>query len=62
MSSAAYLTPSELRQPDVRAENPQAGASGEPFMKSITGFSSMACLRKSRISSLVIPNLQGSRS
>ena len=38
----------------MRIENPQAGCSGVPFMKSITGFSSIACWRKARISSLVM--------
>ena len=53
MSSAAYWTPSALSAPAVRAENPQAGCWGVPFMKSITGFSSMALEMKSRISSSV---------
>ncbi len=54
MSSAAYWTPSALSAPAVRAEKPQAGWLGTPFMKSITLFSLMAFSMKERISSLVM--------
>ena len=62
MSSAAYCTPSALSAPAVRAEKPQAGWSGVPFMNSITRFSSIACSMKSRISSFVTVSLRVSRS
>ncbi len=62
MSSAAYCTPSALSAPAVRAEKPQAGWWGTPFMKSITLFSWMAFSMKLRISSLVMPGLRVSRS
>ena len=54
MSSAAYFTPSAFSAPDVRAENPQAGWWGVPFMKSITLFSLIAFSMKPRISSFVM--------
>ena len=62
MSSAAYWTPSWLSAAEVRIENPQAGCSGVPFMKSITWFSSIAFWMKSRISSFVMSSLPESRS
>ena len=62
MSSAEYWTPSAFRQPDVRAEKPQAGWFGVPFMKSITWFSWIAFSRNARISSFVIVRLPESRS
>ena len=62
MSSAAYCTPSALRAPEARAENPHAGWLGVPFMNSITWFSSIACWMKSRISSLFTLSLRVSRS
>ena len=43
----------------MRALKPHAGASGVPFMNSITGFSSIACWMKSRISSFVMSSPSG---
>jgi hypothetical protein len=62
MSSAAYLTPSELSAADVRIEKPHAGWSGVPFMKSITGLSRIASSKNERISALVIRFLRESKS
>jgi hypothetical protein len=59
MSTAANGVPSDCRAPTVRAENPQRGCSGVPFMKRITRFSSIAALMASRIcvfSSVMAPS------
>ena len=48
------LDTESVEAPEVRMENPQAGCSGVPFMKSITLFSLIAFSMKSRISVLVI--------
>src|SRR5262245_5767789 len=50
MSTAANGAPTASSAATVRAEKPHAGCSGEPFMKRITGCSSMACWSASRIS------------
>ena len=42
MSTAANGVPSASRTCTVRAENPQRGASGVPFMKRMTSFSAIA--------------------
>ena len=46
--AAASIDPAE-----VRIENPQRGASGVPFMNSITRWPSIACVMCSRISDLI---------
>ncbi len=43
MSTAAYGAPSSSSTATVRAENPQRGSSGVPFMKRITLLSAIAC-------------------
>src|SRR4051794_6628576 len=49
MSTAANGTSSDCSVATVRAENPQAGASGVPFMKRITSCSAIASWMASRI-------------
>jgi len=49
MSTAANGVPSDSSTATVRAEKPQRGASGVPFMNRMTSCSSMACLMASRI-------------
>ena len=60
MSTAANGAPSDCSIATVRAENPQAGASGVPFMNRITGFSEIALWIASRIglvlSSVMLPH------
>ena len=49
MSTAAKGTSSDCRIATVRAEKPQAGASGVPFMNRITSCSAIASWIASRI-------------
>src|SRR5690348_8977322 len=49
MSTAANSVPTASSVATVRAENPQRGASGVPFMKRMTSFSAMASWIASRI-------------
>ena len=54
MSTAANGVPSACSVATVRAENPQAGCSGVPFMNRITLFSSIAFSMASRICVVVV--------
>ena len=53
MSTAAKDAPSESRYCTVRAENPQRGCSGVPFMKRITSCSPIASVMASRMGLVV---------
>jgi hypothetical protein len=61
MSTAANGAPSACRAPAVRAEKPQAGASGVPFMKRMTGLSSIADWIASRMGLSDMQALLGGR-
>ena len=54
MSIAANSAPAWFRASTVRAEKPQRGKSGVPFMKSITRFCEIAFWISSRIWSSVM--------